>query len=126
MVKPDFVARGDVHLISLEPTVGSEIRKTRPCLIRLPGRVESAPADRHRGADDDGRPRVSLARAVPLSAAVRLCGGRSDSHGRHPPADQALGSARCGNPEWRYYRRWAICFARIARRQLQMTRRTRW
>ena len=36
MVEPGFVARGDVHLISLEPTVGSEIRKTRPCLIVSP------------------------------------------------------------------------------------------
>jgi mRNA interferase MazF len=28
--------RGDVFLVSLEPTVGSEIRKTRPCLIVSP------------------------------------------------------------------------------------------
>ncbi|MBI4305697.1 MAG: type II toxin-antitoxin system PemK/MazF family toxin [Chloroflexi bacterium] len=28
--------RGDVHLISLDPTVGSEIRKTRPCVIVSP------------------------------------------------------------------------------------------
>ena len=25
--------RGDVHLVSLDPTTGSEIRKTRPCLV---------------------------------------------------------------------------------------------
>lgn len=36
MVDPGFVARGDVHLVSLEPTLGSEIRKTRPCLIVSP------------------------------------------------------------------------------------------
>ena len=36
MVTPGFVARGDVHLASLEPTLGSEIRKTRPCLIVSP------------------------------------------------------------------------------------------
>ena len=28
--------RGDVFLVSLDPTVGSEIRKTRPCLVVSP------------------------------------------------------------------------------------------
>lgn len=28
--------RGDVFLIALEPTVGTEIRKTRPCLVVSP------------------------------------------------------------------------------------------
>jgi mRNA interferase MazF len=30
------VSRFDVYLISLDPTVGSEIKKTRPCLIVSP------------------------------------------------------------------------------------------
>lgn len=30
------VARGEVHLVRLDPTLGSEIRKTRPCLIVSP------------------------------------------------------------------------------------------
>ena len=29
-------ARGDVYLVQLDPTRGSEIRKTRPCLIVSP------------------------------------------------------------------------------------------
>src|SRR5919197_6501763 len=29
-------ARGDVHLIRLDPTLGSEIQKTRPCLVVSP------------------------------------------------------------------------------------------
>ena len=29
-------ARGDVHLVGLDPTSGSEIKKTRPCLIVSP------------------------------------------------------------------------------------------
>ena len=29
-------ARGDVHLVTLDPTLGSEIRKTRPCLVVSP------------------------------------------------------------------------------------------
>jgi len=30
------VKRFDVHLVSLDPTVGSEIQKTRPCLVISP------------------------------------------------------------------------------------------
>ena len=29
-------SRGDVHLIRLDPTLGSEIRKTRPCVVVSP------------------------------------------------------------------------------------------
>jgi len=28
--------RGDVHLVRLDPTLGSEIKKTRPCLVVSP------------------------------------------------------------------------------------------
>ena len=34
-----MVARGEVWLVSLDPTVGSEIRKTRPCLIVSPDQL---------------------------------------------------------------------------------------
>ena len=30
------LARGEVHLVRLDPTLGSEIKKTRPCLIVSP------------------------------------------------------------------------------------------
>ena len=36
MVSSGVVVRGDVHLVSLDPTMGSEIRKARPCLIVSP------------------------------------------------------------------------------------------
>ena len=36
MVTNDPVRRFEVHLITLDPTKGSEIRKTRPCLIISP------------------------------------------------------------------------------------------
>ncbi len=36
MVTPRRPVRGDVHLVSLDPTTGSEIRKSRPCLIISP------------------------------------------------------------------------------------------
>jgi mRNA interferase MazF len=35
-VKAGSVVRGDVHLVKLDPTVGSEVRKTRPCLVVSP------------------------------------------------------------------------------------------
>lgn len=31
-----MVARGDIWLVSLDPTVGSEIRKSRPCVVVSP------------------------------------------------------------------------------------------
>lgn len=36
------VKRGDVYWVSLDPTVGSEIQKTRPCLIVSPDDMNSA------------------------------------------------------------------------------------
>jgi len=35
-IKPGPARRGDVHLVRLDPTVGNEVRKTRPCLIVSP------------------------------------------------------------------------------------------
>jgi mRNA interferase MazF len=35
-VKRGSVRRGDVHLVRLDPTVGSKVRKTRPCVIVSP------------------------------------------------------------------------------------------
>lgn len=31
-----MVRRGEVHLVRLDPTVGSEVRKTRPCVVVSP------------------------------------------------------------------------------------------
>ena len=36
MVSAGRAVRGDVHLVRLDPTHGSEIRKTRPCLVISP------------------------------------------------------------------------------------------
>jgi len=35
-VKRAAIRRGDVHLVRLDPRVGSEVRKTRPCLVVSP------------------------------------------------------------------------------------------
>jgi mRNA interferase MazF len=34
-------ARGDVHLVRLDPTLGSEIQKTRPCLVVSPDELNA-------------------------------------------------------------------------------------
>ena len=39
MVTRGEIARGDVHLAILDPTVGSEIRKTRPCVVVSPNEL---------------------------------------------------------------------------------------
>ena len=31
-----MVKRGEVYLVNLDPTVGSEVQKTRPCLVISP------------------------------------------------------------------------------------------
>jgi len=36
VTRPDAVARGEVWMAELDPTVGSEIQKTRPCVIISP------------------------------------------------------------------------------------------
>lgn len=38
--------RFDVHLVSLDPTLGSEIQKTRPCLITNRPRTHAPPSCR--------------------------------------------------------------------------------
>jgi mRNA interferase MazF len=38
---PDTVRRGDVFLISLDPTRGEEIRKTRPCVVISPDELNA-------------------------------------------------------------------------------------
>jgi mRNA interferase MazF len=36
VVKASVPRRGEVHLVSLDPTRGSEIKKTRPCVVVSP------------------------------------------------------------------------------------------
>jgi len=41
MVKLPAVRRGDVWLAALDPTIGSEIQKTRPCLVVSPDELNA-------------------------------------------------------------------------------------
>ncbi len=42
MVETPGLQRGDVLLVQLDPTAGSDIRKTRPCLIVSPDELNDA------------------------------------------------------------------------------------
>ncbi len=41
MVTADMVRRGDVFLVNLDPTRGSEIQKTRPCAVVSPDELNA-------------------------------------------------------------------------------------
>ena len=41
LVTEEHVSRGDIFLVALNPTRGSEIRKTRPCVIVSPDDLNS-------------------------------------------------------------------------------------
>jgi mRNA interferase MazF len=41
MVTVEAVSRGDIYLVSLNPTRGSEIRKTRPCVVVSPDELNA-------------------------------------------------------------------------------------
>lgn len=41
MVARSGPRRGDVHLVRLDPTQGSEIRKTRPCVVMSPDELNA-------------------------------------------------------------------------------------
>ena len=42
VVSSDLVTRGDVFLVALDPTLGREIRKTRPCVVVSPDELNGA------------------------------------------------------------------------------------
>jgi mRNA interferase MazF len=42
VVSSELVTRGDVFLVALDPTLGLEIRKTRPCVIVSPDELNGA------------------------------------------------------------------------------------
>lgn len=63
-----MVARFEVHLINLDPTVGHEIKKTRPCLVISPDEM-----NREIGTVIIA-PMTTKGRAYPTRVAVRFQG----------------------------------------------------
>jgi mRNA interferase MazF len=41
VVTEEVVSRGDIYLVALNPTRGSEIRKTRPCVVVSPDELNA-------------------------------------------------------------------------------------
>ena len=80
MVKPKDVRRGEVHWVNLDPTLGTEIRKTRPALVVSP--------------DDMNRalPRVIV---VPLTSQGQPLGCRPEVVFNGRPARILLDQIRC-------------------------------
>lgn len=95
--------RGDVFLVALEPTVGTEIRKTGPCLVVSPDELNQRLRTLIVAPMTTGGSFLPVSRCVPFSKAGRLCRPRSVAHGRYrapgsevgeTKLDSALGCAR--------------------------------
>jgi mRNA interferase MazF len=67
------VSRGQVYVVRFDPTLGSAIKKYRPCVILSPDEVNEHPPDGSRGARDDRRA------CVPMAAPRRRFQGRAGS-----------------------------------------------
>lgn len=95
MVTEEDVSRGDVYLVSLNPTRGSEIRKTRPCVVVSPDELNAhlrtfivAPLTsgghpypfrvRCRFQDKDGHVVLDQIRAVDRDRLIKRLGGLGD------------------------------------------------
>ena len=53
------IKRFDVYLVALDPTIGHEIQKTRPCLVVPPDEINRLIGTVNRGADDQGATELS-------------------------------------------------------------------
>lgn len=80
MVSRAVVARGDVYWVNLDPTIGSEIQKTRPALVVSPDDMNSA------------LPRVIIA---PITSAGRPLGCRPEVNFQGKSARILLDQVRC-------------------------------
>ena len=80
MVAPRRPARGDVWLVGLDPTQGSEIRKTRPCVVVSP---------------DEMNPHLNTVLIVPMTTGNRPAPYRIDVHFQGKPGRILLDQLRC-------------------------------
>jgi mRNA interferase MazF len=80
MVSRAVVSRGDVYWVNLDPTIGSEIQKTRPALVVSPDDMNTA------------LPRVIIA---PITSAGRPLGCRPEVIFQGKTARILLDQVRC-------------------------------
>lgn len=73
------IARFDVYLVSLDPTVGTEIRKTRPCLIVSP---------------DEMNRRLQTAIVAPMTTVTRAYPTRANCRFKGKPGQVVLDQIR--------------------------------
>jgi len=76
LVKP---RRFEVYLVSLDPTVGSEMRKTRPCIVVSP---------------DEENARLSTLVVVPITSSLRTYPSRVDVRFRDRDGQAAIDQIR--------------------------------
>ena len=76
MVKPK---RFDVHLVSLDPTIGAEIQKTRPCIVVSP---------------DESNKRLNTVVVVPITSAIRSYPSRVNLNFRGREGQAAIDQIR--------------------------------
>lgn len=79
------VKRGEVYWVSLDPTVGSEIQKTRPCLIVSPDDMNAA------------LPRILIA---PLTSSGQPLGCRPEVEFKGKSARILLDQLRSVDRQW--------------------------
>jgi len=88
------VKRHEVYLVNLDPTIGSEIRKTRPCLIISPDEMNRFIKIVIVGTDDNQRNSLSHKSIVQISGqAWANCAG-PDSHNRQGTPREKAGQSR--------------------------------
>jgi len=93
VMRVDLVARGEIWLVNLDPTVGSEIVKTRPCLVVSPAEMHDNLRTVIVAPDDHGEPTGAF------SCWRDPCRGKgsdsvgSPAHGEKDPVNEKTGSS---------------------------------
>jgi hypothetical protein len=86
------INRFEVYLVNLDPTLGSEIKKTRPCLVVSPDEMKSQHSDRDHGAHDHQRTGLSEPGPVQVQGKARPNRSRSNTYGGSGAAGQKVGT----------------------------------
>ena len=94
--------RGEVHLVHLDPTLGSKIRKTRPCVIVSPDELNLHLRTAVVAPMTTGGQAIPVADPVPVSTACGIRRAGSAAHSRPGPPGQAAWANSCLQPSRPY------------------------
>jgi mRNA-degrading endonuclease toxin of MazEF toxin-antitoxin module len=92
------VNRGEIWLVALDPTIGSEIQKTRPCTVILPSELNRHLRTGIVASMTTGN-KPALPRSRDLRRQTRTDSARSDPNAGSAPPDEALRSHRRQNAD---------------------------